>query len=144
MEKNLGKIVPPGGSDPLHFWKSGCIPSMVMCPAHFHPDISKTVACKRLRAFEKRNSSNFEAMPPSPGGSDTKKIFFSYFSWVRAMPPSNFQIEISRKMLGKIFPPGGSDPHNFWNSDCVPHRVMCLQNFIQISLKLWPVDVCEI
>ena len=47
---------------------------------------------------------------------------------------------ISRKKFGKKFPPGGSDPQNFWKSRCIPPRRMCLQNFSPITLKLWPVD----
>jgi hypothetical protein len=42
------------------------------------------------------------------------KIFLNIFSWVRGMTPSNFQIEISKKNLGKNFPPGGSDPQIFF------------------------------
>ena len=111
-------------------------------PAKFHPDISKTVACRRLLAFEKRNSSTFEATPPSPGGSGAKKFFLHIFFWVRSMTSSHFQIKILQKNLVKNSPPGGSDPQNFWKSGSIPARVMCLQNCIHISLKLWPVDVC--
>ena len=59
------------------------------------------------------------------------------------MTPSNFQFDIFKKIVGKNFPPGGSDPQNFLKSGITTRMVMCLQIFIQLSLKLWPVDVGE-
>ena len=68
--------------------------------------------------------------------------FFVCIFFLGSRAWQKFSGQYLEKMLGKSFRQGVR-PHNFWNSDCVPHRVMCLQNFIQISLKLWPVDVCE-
>ncbi len=76
-------------------------------------------------------------------GLRSQKFFHSFFPWALGMIPSNCQFEISEKNLGKKFPPGGSGPHNFWKSGCIPPRVMCLQTCTQISLKLWLVDVYE-
>ncbi len=59
------------------------------------------------------------------------------------MTPSNFQIDISKKNLGKNFPHGGSDPPNFFGSNYCCPTAMCLHNFIAISPELWPSDVCE-
>jgi len=109
-------------------------------PANFHPDISKTVTCGRVLKFKKRNSSTFEATPPSPGGSGPKIFFAYFFPWSGAWLPQISNRSHAKK-FGKNFPPGGSDPQNFWKSGCIPPRVMCMQIFIHISLKLWPVDV---
>jgi len=73
----------------------------------------------------------------------SQKFFHSFFPWVLGMIPSNFQIEISEKNLGKNSPQG-SAPQKFWKSRCVPPRVMCLHNFIQISQKLYPVGLSNI
>jgi len=62
------------------------------------------------------------------------------------MTPLYFQIEILQKIVGTNSPPGGPRgvrPQNFWKSLCIPPRVMCMQSFIHISLKLWSVDVGE-
>jgi len=55
------------------------------------------------------------------------------------MIPSNFQVEIFYKNLGKNFPPGGLTPKFFSKSIDSSTRAMCLHNFIAISQKLWPV-----
>ena len=73
----------------------------------------------------------------------SQKFFHSFFPWALGMIPSNFQIEISGKKLGKNFPPRGSDPQNFWKSGCIPPRVMCLQSCTQIYLKRRPTEVGE-
>ena len=52
---------------------------------------------------------------------------------------TNFQIDISKKKFGKKFPPGGSDPQNFFQSDIPTNMAIRLQIFISISQKLWPV-----
>ncbi len=65
------------------------------------------------KGAEMRNSSTFEATPPSPEGSGAKNFFFHIFSWVRSMTPSNFEIDISTKILEKIPPPQGVRPPNF-------------------------------
>jgi len=50
---------------------------------------------------------------------------------------------ISRhKFWEKISPQGGPTPKIFGRRP-YPPRVMCLQNCIQISLKLWPADAGE-
>ena len=141
FNKNFGKKFPPrGGSDPQNFWKSGCIPSMVMCLQIFTP-----ISLKLWLVGVCEHSKNAILAPlrlcPRAQGGPTPKIFFAYFFWVRAMTPLYFQIEIFKTIWEK-FSPGGSDPQNFWKSGFIPPRVMCLQSFTQISLKLWPVDVC--
>ncbi len=88
-------------------------------PSKFHPDISKTVACRRLLAFEKRNSSTFEATPPSPGGSGAK-IFFSYFFMGQEHDSINFSDRYLDKNFGKKFPPGGPTPKIFGKVDVSP------------------------
>ncbi len=112
--------------------------------ANLDPDISKTVACRRVLKFKKRNSGTFEATPPSPGGGPGPTIFLHIFSWVRSMNPSNFEVDISTKSLGKIFPQGGPTPKNVFLSDYSSPRAMRLQRFIAKSQKLWPLGVSKI
>ena len=107
FKKNFGKKFPPRGVRPPNILEKWIYPPYGNVPANFHPDISKTVACKRVLKFKKRNSSTFEATPPSPGGPGPQICFLLIFSWVSSMTPSTFQIEILQKILGKKFPPGG-------------------------------------
>ena len=78
-------------------------------PAKFHRNILRTVACQRVRTFETRKSSTFEAMPPWPGGSGAR-IFFAYFALGQGHDSRQFSDRYLAKNLGKNFPPGGSDP----------------------------------
>ena len=43
----------------------------------------------------------------------SQKFFHSFIPWALGMIPSNFQIEIWGKILGKNFPQGGPTPHIF-------------------------------
>ncbi len=81
-------------------------------PANFHPAISKTVACRRVLKFKKRNSGTFEATPPSPGGSGAK-TFFAYFVLGQGHDSLIFSDRNLEKNFGKKFPPRGVRPPNF-------------------------------
>jgi len=91
-----------------------------MVPANFHPDISKNCDLWTCAKIQKRNSSTFEATPPSPGGPGPKIFFAYFFPWSGALTPSNFQIEVMQKNLGKIFPQGGLTPKIFGKVDVSP------------------------
>ena len=106
---NLGNNFAPVGSNPQNLLELTNAP-LGNAPAKFHRNISRTVACQRVRTFETRKSSTFDAMPPCPlpRGSGAK-FFLHIFPWVRAMTHANFQIDISQKIGGKISP-RGSDP----------------------------------
>jgi len=64
--KILGKNFPQGGPTP-NILKKWIYPPYGNVPANFHPDISKTVACRRVLEFKKRNSSTSEATPRAQG-----------------------------------------------------------------------------
>ena len=70
------------------------------------------------------NSKNVILVPlrlrPGAQGGPTPKFFLLIFSWVWGMTQANFQIDILKKNLGKKFPPGGSDPQNFWKATVSP------------------------
>ena len=52
-------------------------------------------------------------LSPRAEEGPVKKFFLHIFSWVRAMTPSIFQIEISKKNWKKIPPQGGLTPKFF-------------------------------
>ncbi len=71
------------------------------------------------------NSKNVILAPlrlrPRAQGGPGPKFFLLTFSWVRAMTPLYFQIEIFKKILGKKFPPqGGLTPQIFGKVDVSP------------------------
>jgi len=133
--KILGKI-PPRGVRP-HIFGKGEVSPYGNVPANLHPYIAQTVACRRVLTFKKRNSSTFEATPPSPGGSGPK-MFFAYFFLGQGHDSLNFKFEILQKKFVEKIPPGGMTP-KFLKKWKYPPRVMCLQIFTQISLNcgLW-------
>ena len=106
----------------------------------FGIDCLKTVACRRVRKFKKRHSSTVEATPRSPGGSDPPN-FFAYFFLGLGHDSGKFSDRYLEKKFGEKISPRGVRPPKFLEGDCIPPRVMCLQSFIAIALKLWPVDV---
>ena len=69
--------------------------------------------------------------------------FFSYFFLGQGHESLNFSDRYLKIILGKISPQGVGPPNFFLKSECIPFMVTCLQNFIPISPKLWPVDVWE-
>ncbi len=75
-------------------------------PANFHPDISKTVACRRVLKFKIHNSGTFEATPPSPGGSGAKNIFCIFFLG-QGHDSLIFSDRNLAENFGDKFPPGG-------------------------------------
>ena len=88
-------------------------------PAKLHPYIAKTLACTRVLKFKKRNSSTFEATPPSPGGPGPK-IVFAYFFLGQGHDSLKFSVRNLEKNLGKKFPPGGLTPKIFGKVDVSP------------------------
>ncbi len=76
-------------------------------PANFHPDISKTVACRRVLKFKKRNSSTFEATPPSPAGGSGAKKYFAYFFLGQGHDFLTFSDRNLAKKIWEKFPPRG-------------------------------------
>ncbi len=67
------------------------------------------------------------------------KIFFEYLFLGQGHDSLKFPDRNLEKNLGKNFPPGGSDPPNFFQSDIRTNRAIRLQILISISQKLWPV-----
>ena len=90
------------------------------------------------------NSKNVILAPlklsPGAQGGPASKHFFAYFFLGLGHDSRKFSDRYLEKNLGKKFSPGGSDPQIFSKSTCIPTRTICLQNFNQVSLKLWPVD----
>ncbi len=89
-------------------------------PANFHPDISKTVACGRVLKFKKRNSSTFEATPPSTGGSGAKNFFCLFFPGSGPWLPYIFRSKSWKKIWGKKFPQGVWPPNFLEKWMCPP------------------------
>ncbi len=117
-KKKFWKKFPPGGSDPQNFFKQLMLPYGNV-PAQFYRNISRTAACGRVQTFGKRNSSTFEAKPPSRGGS-RKKNFFAYFFLGHEHYSPTFSDRNLEKILGKKFPPGGLTPKIFFEVTIPP------------------------
>ena len=113
-----------------------------MCLRNFSP-----ISLKLWPVDAFKNSKNviltpLRLRPGAPMGPGSK-IFFAYFFLGLGHDSQKFANRYLEKKFGGKFAPGGSDPQNFCQSDCVPPRAMCLFNFSPISLKLCPVDVRE-
>jgi len=110
LEKNLGKNFPPGGPTLKIFGEVTIAPlrqsackfssqHLQNCGLPTCVNIRKNVILAPLRLY------------PRAQGSPAPKFFLRIFSWVRAMTPWNFQIEISKKNWETIFPQGVRPPN---------------------------------
>ena len=113
-----------------------------MCLFNFSPTSLKLWP---VDAFKNSKTSFWHlwGYAPEPLRVRGQKFFLLIFSWVWGMTHKNLQSDILKNNLGGKFPPGGSDPQNFCQSDYSPPRPMCLFNFSPICQKLWPVYACE-
>ncbi len=77
----------------------------------------------------------------SPGAQEgpAPKIFFAYFFLGQGPDSLKFSDRYLEKKFGEKISPRGSDPQIFWKGSYVPLMTMCVQTFIVIALKLWPV-----
>jgi len=127
LQKILGKNSPQGGLTPKIFGKSGLSPRVTCLQICIPISLKLWPVDVVLKLKKKRNSSTFEATPRSPGGSGAKIFFCLFFSWVRAMTPLYFQIEILKKIWGKHPPQGGLTP-KILEKWMYPPRVTCPAN----------------
>ena len=110
-----------------------------------------SIAVRPLSATETRRQSHvFRVTEDHMSGPLAQAVWLQslnkiihIFPGSRALLTQIFR-SISRKKIGKKFPPGGSDPQIFYKSTYSSPRAMCLCNFIAIGQKLWPVAASEL
>ncbi len=80
-------------------------------PANFHPDISKTVACRRVLKFKNVVLAPLRLRPRAQGGPGPK-IVSAYFFLGQGHDSLTFSNRYLEKKIGKI-PPQGVRPPKF-------------------------------
>ncbi len=120
FKKNFGKKFPPRGSDPTNFLEKWIYPPYGNVPANFHPDISKTAACRRVLKFKNVILAPLRLRPRAQGGPGPK-IFFAYFFMGQGHDSLTFSNRYLEKKFGKNSPPqGGPTPKIFGKVDVSP------------------------
>ena len=109
-KKNLGKNFATGGPTPPN---KNVLDPLEMCLQNFIA-ISLELWTDDVCEHSKNVILAILKLCPHAQGGPALKMFLNIFYRVRGLTPSNFQIDISKKILGKKFPPGGSDPQNFY------------------------------
>mgnify|MGYP003487325770 FL=1 len=140
LEKKFGKKNSPRGAWPPKFFRGDYSSSRAIRLKNL-----VSIAWKLWPVDACENSKNVILAPlrlcPGAQGGPTPKIFFAYFFLGLGHDSGKFSDRYLEKKFGEKFSPRGVRPPKFLEGDCIPPRVMCLQSFIAIALKLWPVDV---
>ena len=140
LEKKFGKKFSPKGVRPPKFFRGDCCTRRAICMKNL-----VSIAWKLWPVDVCENSKNVILAPlrlrPGAQGGPTPKIFFAYFFLGLGHDSGKFSDRYLEKKFGEKISPRGVWPPKFLEGDCIPPRVMCLQSFIAIALKLWPVDV---